>query len=200
LALYENKKQRTEAMQQQWKHLKCWAQKGKLDWLFPRQPSGSYEAWYAGLRALLNHPKTKVVMAYKEAQRERLNKPEESIIDSMKEQDIGGAATSDLKSWMQDTLNLADTNVHRSRKHRQDAEAAAIERGEQYVVPHAPLPQVQLMSDAAEPGAQPEADTAQEREREQMSAELEVVREEIAPEFLIVWSEAANGEIIGDLT
>mmetsp|Transcript_2386 Transcript_2386/g.4797 ORF Transcript_2386/g.4797 Transcript_2386/m.4797 type:complete len:118 (+) Transcript_2386:721-1074(+) len=61
LALFPCSKTKQEAMLQQWKHLKGWAEKGRLEFPFSKQQAGSLVVWKAGMDALLKHEKTKAI-------------------------------------------------------------------------------------------------------------------------------------------
>jgi hypothetical protein len=188
LTLYDNTKRKVTAMKQQWQHLKAWAARAKLEFPFSRQPEGTtLGVWSAAMVTLLGHPKTLEIAAYKAGCQQHATPAELRVIEDVKAQVVDAAEANTLVGWMQEVLNSADTDVHRSRKHRRDEEAAAAERGEVRAGP-APAPQL----------AQVEAGNASAFIPESEDDVRTLLREEVDPEYLISWSEAASGEVLVD--
>mmetsp|Transcript_64100 Transcript_64100/g.133669 ORF Transcript_64100/g.133669 Transcript_64100/m.133669 type:complete len:159 (-) Transcript_64100:423-899(-) len=144
LAMYDTVERQVEAMKQQWKHLKAWATRGKIEFPFPRQPDGkSFVAWNAGLKRLLTHEKTAPIIQYKDRCQQAGSLEDVTIVKNIKEKHVDAADPAQLQQWMKEALDAADEDVHRSRKHRRDKEAAAAERGEQREIPQAQSPDFQ---------------------------------------------------------
>ena len=139
------------------------------------------------MESLLRHEKTVAIVAFKNRCQQAASTEDMTIIEIVKDHDVGCADGEELKKWMQEAINSADADPQRSSKHRQDEEAAAAERGEVRQVPVAR----QQAEEEGNAAAQPRQVSDQE--------EREVVREEIDPEHLFMWIAAAEGEIIGDL-
>ena len=175
-------------MKQQWQHLKAWAGRGKLEFPFSRQPEGgTLGVWMAAMQTLLEHPKTLAIAVFKASCQEHATPAELRVIEDVKAQVVDAADANTLVGWMQDVLNSADTDVHRSSKHHRDEEAAAAERGEVRGRPaRAPqLAQVEAGNASAFiPGSDDDVSI--------------LLREEVDPEHLISWSEAASGEVLVD--
>ncbi len=187
LALYDNAKRKVAAMKQQWQHLKAWAGRGKLEFPFSRQPEGgTLGVWMAAMQTLLEHPKTLAIAVFKASCQEQATPAELRVIEDVKALDVGAADANTLVSWMQEVLNSADTDVHRSRKHRRDEEAAAAERGEVRAGP-ARAPQLALVQ-----AGNVSAHISQESDDDVRI----LIRDDVNPEHLIMWSEAAAGEVL----
>ncbi len=80
----------------------------------------TFGVWLAGMKELLQHPKTLEITVYKERCQEPVSLSELRVIEDVKEHQLDAADTGCLTVWMQDMLNSADTDVHRSSKHSRD--------------------------------------------------------------------------------
>ena len=201
-------KEKLEAMKQQWQAIKGWATKGKLTFPFKTMPKkGGFDKWFEALKTLVTHEDVVPIMEYRERCKQAPQQEMVQIIDRVKEVQVEQVCEDDLKKWMQEAVASADGEVHRSRRHRENERAHAIERGED---PDAGALQGQAQNPAAEgavgqpanneeqvAAAQDDDDIEEEDESEEQSIK-KALQNPLEPEELFNWSAEAEDEVVGD--
>ena len=124
-------KEKVEAMKQQWRAIKGWATKGKLTFPFKKIPSkGGFDKWFESLKTLINHEDVVPILAYRDKCKQAPQQEQVQIIDKVKQVQVEQVCADDLQKWMREAVESADAEVHRSRRHRDNDRAHAINRGE----------------------------------------------------------------------
>jgi hypothetical protein len=205
-------KEKLEALKQQWRALKTWANKGKLTFPFPNMPSkGGVIKWIESVKTLLQHPNTEEILAYREQCRQSPQQDMVQIIDKVKQVHVEQVCVNDLKQWMEAAVGSADSEVHRSRRHRDNDRAHAVARGD---VPDAGaagdqqdnaqggaagdqqdnVQDNEQRDEAAADDMDPETTAEQDEEQSIKNA----LKDPIEPEQLFNWSAEAEGEMVED--
>ena len=205
-------KEKLEAMKQQWRAIKGWATKGKLTFPFKSMPKkGGFDSWFEALKTLLQHEDVVPIMQYREQCKQAPQQDMVQIIERVKQVQMEQVCSNDLKKWMEEAVESADGEVHRSRRHRENDRAHAIERGED---PDAVALERRAQNPAAagevgqrnnqeqndeEPvaAANNDDDMEQEDESEEQSIK-KALQNPLEPEQLFNWSAEAEDEVVGD--